>query len=151
MKHKHGAILNRFTAKFSPDTVENWVDMIEEWDLDKSKPNPYEESCKGLLCIYFIIQGSKRLPATTMADVRLELAKEELAEAKNGAELMHDVSPNTFLHVGLELEEQQYVVNTCAFFWGLTSLSDDFSSNIYPLKVQKHLRCHKSAKFFINV
>jgi hypothetical protein len=44
-----------------------------------------------------------------MTQVRLELANEELAEAKLGAELSHEVSPNTFLQIGLELEEQQYV------------------------------------------
>jgi hypothetical protein len=42
-----------------------------------------------------------------MASVRLELAQEELNEAKQGAIQIHDVSINTFLQVGLELEEQQ--------------------------------------------
>jgi hypothetical protein len=42
-----------------------------------------------------------------MADVRLELAKEEMKEAEGGHMQLHDTSPNTFLHIGLELEEQQ--------------------------------------------
>jgi hypothetical protein len=43
-----------------------------------------------------------------MAEVRLELAKEELESAKWGTPT-HGTSPNIFLQVGLELEEQQCV------------------------------------------
>jgi hypothetical protein len=50
-----------------------------------------------------------------MAQVRLELANEELVEAKKGSELSHEVSPNVFLQVGLELEEQQYVLYFSVF------------------------------------
>jgi hypothetical protein len=44
-----------------------------------------------------------------MAKVRLELADEELERARNGSASVHDVSPNAFLHIGLDLEEHQYV------------------------------------------
>lgn len=44
---------------------------------------------------------------SSMADVKLELNLEELSDAKRGVLPLHDVSPNTFLSVGLELEEQQ--------------------------------------------
>ena len=42
-----------------------------------------------------------------MAQVRRELAEEELDRAKQGFAPVHDVLPNMFLQVGLELEEQQ--------------------------------------------
>ena len=42
-----------------------------------------------------------------MAVVHLELAEEELHAVKQGVIPIHNVSLNTFLHVGLELEEQQ--------------------------------------------
>jgi hypothetical protein len=42
-----------------------------------------------------------------MAQVRLELAEEELADARSGSDNLHDVSPNKFLQQGLDLEEQQ--------------------------------------------
>lgn len=45
----------------------------------------------------------------TLADVKLELAKEEAADATRGIIRSHDTSASTFLTVGLELEEQQYV------------------------------------------
>jgi hypothetical protein len=42
-----------------------------------------------------------------MAEVRLELAKEEMKEAEGGHMQLHETSPNVFLQIGLELEEQQ--------------------------------------------
>jgi hypothetical protein len=57
-------------------------------------------------CLLFVI-------GSTLADVKLELSLEELADAKRGVLPLHDVSPNTFLSVGFELEEQQYVL--CIF------------------------------------
>jgi len=44
-----------------------------------------------------------------MTHVCLELAREDLAAAKTGVEPIHKVSASSFLQVGLELEEQQYV------------------------------------------
>jgi len=45
-----------------------------------------------------------------MTDVKLELAKEEAAEAAWGIIRSHETSASVFLTVGLELEEQQYGV-----------------------------------------
>ena len=42
-----------------------------------------------------------------MAQVRLELAEEELRNSEAGIISSHDVSVNVFLQIGLELEEQQ--------------------------------------------
>jgi len=59
MKIKHTSILAKFTAKFSPEAVNRWNAMVEAWDTDQEKPNPYEEEFgKGmfismLLDIYF--------------------------------------------------------------------------------------------------
>jgi hypothetical protein len=47
--------------------------------------------------------------ATTLQDVRLELAKEEAAEAAKGCTSPHKVTLTTFLTTALDLEEQQYV------------------------------------------
>jgi hypothetical protein len=44
-----------------------------------------------------------------MAQLRLELAEEELAEISAGSSPLHDVSLNVFLQLGLDLEEQQCV------------------------------------------
>jgi len=44
-----------------------------------------------------------------MADVKLELVKEEAADAAWGIIHLHDTSASIFITVGLDLEEQQYV------------------------------------------
>ena len=45
--------------------------------------------------------------AVTSAQVRKQLAEEEAAVADLGNIPIHDVSPSTFIHAGLELEEYQ--------------------------------------------
>jgi len=49
MANHHEGLLTRFTAKFEPSIIEKWVAMIDTWDMDSSKPNPYEEPQKGVL------------------------------------------------------------------------------------------------------
>lgn len=45
----------------------------------------------------------------TLADVKLELAREEAANAQSGIQHAHEVTASRFLTMGLDLEEQQYV------------------------------------------
>jgi hypothetical protein len=47
------------------------------------------------------------LEGSSMAEVRLELAKEEMEEAEGGHMQLHETSANIFLQIGLELEDQQ--------------------------------------------
>ena len=42
-----------------------------------------------------------------MKDVRLRLAVEDSKEIRSGATLSHEVTPSSFLYLGLELEELQ--------------------------------------------
>lgn len=49
--------------------------------------------------------------ATTLQDVRLELAKDDAASSARGVVSLHDVTPTAFLTTGLDLEEQQYVLH----------------------------------------
>jgi len=65
--------------------------MIDQWDMDQSKPCPYDEPTIG----------------TTMAEVINEVMKEELEQAKRGDIQVHEISRGTFLHVGFELEDLQ--------------------------------------------
>lgn len=44
---------------------------------------------------------------TTLADIRLQLANEDIAAATQGHVSMHEVTPSNFLINGLELEDQQ--------------------------------------------
>ena len=47
MRSKHEEIYDRFTAKFDPEVVGKWKMMIEEWDKDPNKPDPYAEPAVG--------------------------------------------------------------------------------------------------------
>jgi len=47
---------------------------------------------------------------TTLQDVRLQLAREEAAQAAISELLQHKTSPLTFLMAGFELEDSQYVI-----------------------------------------
>jgi hypothetical protein len=83
--------------------------MVDEWEADSTKPNPYEEpeDSKSSLeffphdLIYILFE------ATTMQTIRLELTKEEAAEAAAGKVSLHKVLLTKFLSTGFELEDQQ--------------------------------------------
>jgi hypothetical protein len=47
--------------------------------------------------------------ATTLQDVQLELANKEAADVAQGAVSSHQITLMTFLTMGLDLKEQQYV------------------------------------------
>lgn len=49
--------------------------------------------------------------ATTLQDVRLELAKDDAASSAQGVISPHRIMLTTFLMTGLNLEEQQYVLH----------------------------------------
>jgi hypothetical protein len=55
MRIKHGNLLARFTAKFTPEVIERWTRMVEAWDQDHSQPNPYEEPENGMLLSDIIV------------------------------------------------------------------------------------------------
>ncbi|KAJ7745164.1 hypothetical protein B0H14DRAFT_2637194 [Mycena olivaceomarginata] len=73
------------------EQVPAWKEMVEEFEADETKKNPYEVKITGL----------------TEAEVRLKFAQEEEEEAKNGVPVLHEVTPSSFIAAGLELEEQQ--------------------------------------------
>lgn len=43
MQVAHRTAFENFDATFSPGVTEEFRTMVEEWDDDKNKPNPYEE------------------------------------------------------------------------------------------------------------
>ena len=43
MSLKHLELLERFSSRFSESTLEKWRNMVEDWDKDPSKLNPYDE------------------------------------------------------------------------------------------------------------
>ncbi|KAJ7511752.1 hypothetical protein B0H11DRAFT_1667218, partial [Mycena galericulata] len=72
--------------------VPEWRRMVDDFEADPKKPNPYAIKVVGGL---------------NEAEVRLEFNKEEAKQAKEGVIPLHDVSPSAFMAAGLDLEEQQ--------------------------------------------
>ncbi|KIL68676.1 hypothetical protein M378DRAFT_184632 [Amanita muscaria Koide BX008] len=92
MQNKHRDIFNKFSATFSSSTIEKWEKMLFDWTADPSKPNPFEEP----------------VSATSLQDVRLELTKEDAAEARaNETPRSIKATLTSFFMTGLDLEEQQ--------------------------------------------
>ncbi len=82
--------------------------MVEEWQDDRTKPNPYSEPVHSKFSMKFdIIHSSYLFVATTIQDIRLELAKEDANDTANGNSPAHETSVTMFLTKGLELESQQ--------------------------------------------
>lgn len=48
MREKHRNIFNQFSSTFRPDVVQKWERMVEDWNKDHSKPNPYAEVMSGM-------------------------------------------------------------------------------------------------------
>lgn len=48
-KEKHAAENKKFDTVFSADLRQEWTVMIRNWEHDKSKPNPYTHTEKGIL------------------------------------------------------------------------------------------------------
>ncbi|KAF8214216.1 hypothetical protein K438DRAFT_1956307 [Mycena galopus ATCC 62051] len=71
--------------------VPGWKKMVEEFEVDDCKPNPYELPKSG----------------ATENDVRLELVREESAEQERGILPIHNFNSSVFVLAGLDLEEQQ--------------------------------------------
>lgn len=47
MRDKHRDIFRQFSSTFPAATVEAWGEMVEAWNQDRSKPNPYADPKPG--------------------------------------------------------------------------------------------------------
>ncbi|KAK7033760.1 CxC2 domain-containing protein [Favolaschia claudopus] len=80
-----------------PELRQEWQEMIDAWNADRSNRNPYE-----------LDEGQNG----DEASIRLELAKQELEEAANGKATLHGSSITSFLVMGLQLENSQDKIRT---------------------------------------
>ncbi|KAI0654576.1 hypothetical protein C8Q70DRAFT_876809, partial [Cubamyces menziesii] len=88
-------IFREYSSTFDPNVVKTWEDMVAAWNVDQSRPDPYEEP---------------KSKTSATAAIRNEIALEEAQDAIGGKLPPHEVTPGVFLQVGLELEEQQRAV-----------------------------------------
>jgi hypothetical protein len=47
MDKKHRDSFVQFSATFPTNVIEKWEKMVNEWDADMTKKNPYEEPVAG--------------------------------------------------------------------------------------------------------
>lgn len=58
MQAAHRATFENFNATLSPEVTKEFKVMVDEWDADKEKPNPYEEPVPSKLCQSSIIMSA---------------------------------------------------------------------------------------------
>ncbi|KAF7321649.1 CxC2 domain-containing protein [Mycena kentingensis (nom. inval.)] len=82
----------RVFSERQAEHVPAWLKMVEEFEADGSRPNPY---------------ASAQMDALSEKEVREQLEAEEREQAQKGAIPLHTVSPSEFMVFALELEDQQ--------------------------------------------
>jgi hypothetical protein len=86
-------------------TVDRWRQMRDEFDKDNSKPNPYEEPKNRTYIFRMSLPVSHQYQDVTMAQLKLELLKEEAKELSMGIS-PHKVSAGAFLRKAIEIEDR---------------------------------------------
>ncbi|KAI0039074.1 hypothetical protein FA95DRAFT_1504685 [Auriscalpium vulgare] len=92
---KQKASFEEADEKISAELRQEWEDMVNAYEEDRTRPNPYEEPETSKLC------------PTSMADVRIELAGEEAEQAALGHISPHETTASVFLSTGMDLQDQQ--------------------------------------------
>ena len=96
------------SSAFDPAIVDKWRKMRDEFDLDGSKPNPYEELDNRTFMFLAAVAptSSNQFKDVTMAQLKLELLKEEAKELSEGTSA-HKVSAGAFLRKAIEIEDRR--------------------------------------------
>ncbi|KAG1907619.1 uncharacterized protein F5891DRAFT_1124520 [Suillus fuscotomentosus] len=87
----HQSFLHDFNLVIDDAHRGEWTAMIEAWEHDKSSPNPY---------VHIKISLSE-------AQIRANLTDDEKISISNGCQLLHKVTPSSFIYMGLVLEDAQ--------------------------------------------
>jgi hypothetical protein len=58
MRSKHQELFTKFNATFKLETTEKWVKMVEEWEQDDTKPNPYAEPVNSTVSIFLSLPSA---------------------------------------------------------------------------------------------
>ncbi|KAG1801184.1 hypothetical protein EV424DRAFT_1474766 [Suillus variegatus] len=80
-------------SELGASSLQKWREEIESWEVDHTKPNPFE----------------RRVDTMTQAAVRLELAKQDTKELEDGTavSLHSEVSCSILISTGIDLEHAQ--------------------------------------------
>ncbi|KAJ7143232.1 hypothetical protein C8R46DRAFT_1046246 [Mycena filopes] len=109
---EHEKQVAAFTAV--SETVEKelqtkWSNEIKAWLADETQPNPYVFDKSDEVGLSYERRPTNGVDSDTPseAQVRLELKREEEAEAQAGGTLIHGTSATAFLTAGMQIEDAQ--------------------------------------------
>lgn len=113
-----------FTATIPAASVLQWTSAVEEWEKDNERVNPFVSLTKSKWLLFYYHYSNLRVQGVTQHDVRLALAEEDAEElqSEDATPLHEEVTPGTFITLGLELESQQYVYPLILFMTALMLL-----------------------------
>jgi hypothetical protein len=108
----HKFLHHQFALGLPEASVKKWERELGEWEEDHSKPNPFEKRFKSTWPLLLFYGTDDSSPAITLDGVRKRLAVEEAAQMAAGAAyvLHEEVSASQLVTMGLDFEEQQYVL-----------------------------------------
>jgi hypothetical protein len=94
-RDQHISDLADFEEAIPAESLTTWRAMVEDWEVDRSKANPFNLTSAPV----------------TQASVRLQLSQAEAEQLKQGLDvsLHSEILPSVLIAVGLDLEAQQYV------------------------------------------
>ena len=104
-KKSQREVATLMSAAFDTATVNKWREIRDAFDLNDSEPNPYEEVDNRT---YFFRDASVLIDGfidVTMAQLKLELLKEEAKELSEGP-LPQKVLAGAFLRKAIEIEDR---------------------------------------------
>ncbi|TRM58946.1 hypothetical protein BD626DRAFT_573203 [Schizophyllum amplum] len=78
-----------------PTIAEAWLNDERVWQMDKSKPCPYEYLA----------------PQSSIKKVELELQLEEQEATANGTAVLHECTPSSLIKLGLEIQHSQRLLS----------------------------------------
>ncbi|KAK0471765.1 hypothetical protein IW261DRAFT_1571641 [Armillaria novae-zelandiae] len=89
----HEDRFERFTASLPQSDVAKWIKMVEDWEVDRNKPNSF----------------ARTVASKTEAAVRLQLAQEDAQDELAGldGDALHTTSSKGMISQGIQLESSQ--------------------------------------------
>ena len=63
MKERHASENKKFDATLSMELRQEWLTMMQDWEHDKSKPNPYTHTEKGVFTLVLQFLACLHLPS----------------------------------------------------------------------------------------
>ncbi|KAK0490076.1 hypothetical protein EDD18DRAFT_1358694 [Armillaria luteobubalina] len=89
----HEDWFKHFTASLPQSDIAKWTQMVETWEVDRNKPNPF----------------ARTVASKTEAAMHLQLAREDVQDEIAGlnGDALHTTSPKSMISQGIQLKSSQ--------------------------------------------